>query len=54
MLIGKLALSAASTLLVRESSSLYLLFCVGMLTFFLHVNNQVRREEGKEGGLVGR
>ncbi|KAL1523489.1 hypothetical protein AB1Y20_018427 [Prymnesium parvum] len=45
ILIGKLALSAASTLLVRESPSIYLLFCVGMLTFFLHVNNQREQDD---------
>ena len=44
-LIGKLALSAASTILVRESAATYLLGCAAMLTFFLHVNNQREQDE---------
>lgn len=41
MLVGKLGLSASSTLLVEASAPIYLLFCIGMLNLFLYVNNQV-------------
>ena len=41
MLIGKLALSACSALLVSVvPPTAYLLCCMGMLVFFLHINNQ--------------
>ena len=44
-LIGKLALSAASTILVRESPCAYLLVCAAMLILFLHVNNQRAQDD---------
>ena len=41
MLIGKLALSATSALLVSAlPPAVYLLCCIGMLLLFLHLNNQ--------------
>ena len=41
LLIGKLALSACSALLVSTlSPAAYLLCCMAMLVFFLHINNQ--------------
>ena len=45
MLIGKLALSACSALLVTTlPPSAYLLCCMAMLVYFLHINNQRKQD----------